>query len=185
MGASARELLERVRSYALRKGMEGASGSWFRQLGRLRLGPNRPWLPFTAEQTIDAVELGFRWVARVRMSALLHMTVIDAFEAGHGHFEVQALRFPIQKAASGPQLDAGDLPGPAAGAAVVSTLYGHPALTWSATDEHSLRVEFERDGARLPGGHGGRRSWPGRACAGETAAEAGWQDLWVVSREMV
>ena len=43
------------------------------------------------------------------MSALLHITVTDAFEAGHGHFQVQALRFPVQKAASAPQLDAGEL----------------------------------------------------------------------------
>ena len=113
MDAAAGELLERVRSYALPKRIEGASGSWLRQRGRLRLGTNRPWLPFTAEQTIDAVVLGFRWVARVRMSALLHITVTDAFEAGHGHFGVQALRFPIQKAASQDSSSCPHIPRPA------------------------------------------------------------------------
>jgi hypothetical protein len=47
---------------------------WLRQPGELRLGPDRPWLPFTADETIDSVELGLRWVAAVHMYVTRELT---------------------------------------------------------------------------------------------------------------
>lgn len=67
MDPRAREILERVRRFALPGPISGGRGTWLRQRGEVRLDLNRPW-PFRAEQRIDAAKLGYHWKARVQMA---------------------------------------------------------------------------------------------------------------------
>ncbi len=74
------------------------------QRGEIRGGPDARWLPFTAEEEIDATSSRFRWVARAG-----RITVTDAYEDGHGRLQVKAAGLiPISKA-TGPDVDQGEL----------------------------------------------------------------------------
>lgn len=64
-------------------------GTLLEQTGEIRLAPDRPWLPFTAEQRVSATRTGFVWRARVRMAPLLTAVVEDAYEEGHGRLDAR------------------------------------------------------------------------------------------------
>ncbi len=66
-----------------------AAGVLFHQTGDIRLGADRPWMPFTAEQRVDATRVGFVWHARFRMAPLLTGVVEDAFEDGQGRLDAK------------------------------------------------------------------------------------------------
>jgi len=59
----ARGLLERIRRFAMPESMVACRGSWLRQEGQMRLAPDRPWLPFEAEQWFEGSGIDFRWKA--------------------------------------------------------------------------------------------------------------------------
>lgn len=68
---------------------DGVQGTLIQQRGSMRLDPDKPWLPFTAEQTMTDNEVGFVWHARVRMAPLVTAVVEDAFENGHGRLDAK------------------------------------------------------------------------------------------------
>ncbi len=142
MDSHAREILERVRRFALPGSTSGAGGTWLRQRGEMRLDPNRRWLPFRAEQRIDAAQLGFRWKARVRMAPLVWVGVTDAFEHDRGILEVRLLRLPLARAV-GPQIDRGELVRLLAELPWCPVAFDHPAMIWSAVDHRTLRVALQ------------------------------------------
>ncbi len=57
------------------------------QTGEMRLGPERPWMSFTAEQSVSATRTEFVWRAKVRMAPLVTGLVEDAFEKGRGRLD--------------------------------------------------------------------------------------------------
>ena len=146
MDKKAQEILTAINRYAFPTPVEGGHGTWLRQSGEIRLGPAR-WVPFRAEQRLDAVKLEFRWVARARMSSLVRATVTDAFEDGHGRFEVRVLGLPIQRAA-GPDFDVSELLRFLAELAWCPLAFNHSALSWTAIDERTLHVELLRTTVR-------------------------------------
>jgi hypothetical protein len=147
MARTAQEMLEGVRGNALPGPVRDGPGTWLRQRGEIRLGSGR-WAPFRAEQRFDAVDLGFRWVAKARMVPLLHATVTDAFEHGGGVFEVRMFGFPIQRAA-GPEIDTSELLRFLAELPWCPLAFSHPALTWTVVDERTLQVDLERGSVRV------------------------------------
>jgi hypothetical protein len=48
-----------------------------RQEGEMRFAPDRPWLPFAAEQWVPGAGIEFRWLASVRMAPLVRARVVD------------------------------------------------------------------------------------------------------------
>jgi hypothetical protein len=101
-------LVERVRCFAMPHGEVACRGAWLRQTGELRFGPDRPWLPFDAEQSFDGPGIDFRWAARVRMAPLLHARVVDAFQGGAGSLVARVLGIIPVARASGPDTDLGE-----------------------------------------------------------------------------
>jgi hypothetical protein len=75
-------MLERIRQFATPDGTFQSQGTWLRQQGEMRLAPDRPWLPFKAEQWLPGDGIDFRWEAQVRMALLLRARVVDCFEGG-------------------------------------------------------------------------------------------------------
>lgn len=84
-------------------------GTHFEQKGEIRLGQGKPWLPFTAEQTCDAVRPGFVWHARVTMAPLMTCVVEDAFQDGHGRLDAKVLGLVPVAHARGPEIDRGEM----------------------------------------------------------------------------
>lgn len=87
---------------------DSASGTLLSQEGTMRLGPDKPWRPFTAEQTFDARRVGFVWHARVKMAPLVTCVVDDAFEDGHGRLDAKVLGVVPVAHARGVEVDRGE-----------------------------------------------------------------------------
>jgi len=143
-------LLERVRGYAMPDGPVACRGFQLRQTGEIRLAPDKPWLPFQAEQWFDAAGLNFRWTARSRIARVLPVTVVDAFERGHGLLSVRIAGIVPVVRAQGPEVDRGEvlralaeLPWRPTG---FSSSSKAPQLAWSSPSPETLRVTFD-DGA--------------------------------------
>ncbi len=102
------ELLERIRRFSMPGGAVECGGTWLRQVGEMRFAPDRPWLPFEAEQWFPGDGIDFRWRARVRMAPLLRATVVDAFEHGQGLLVARVLGLVPVARSRGPETDVGE-----------------------------------------------------------------------------
>ncbi len=78
------------------------------QEGEFRLGADRKWMPFTAEQWSAVHEVGFCWHARVRMAPLVTVVVEDAFEAGQGRLDAKVWGVLPMAHGRGPSFDRGE-----------------------------------------------------------------------------
>ncbi len=148
IASAGRELMERVQSYALPNGPQNAHGMWLRQRGEIRVAADRPWMPFTAEQWIDAADLGFRWVAKARMARLIPARVTDAFTDGRGTFDVKVLGVRVQRLPAGGATDSGEFLRLIAELPWCPVAYAHPDLSWDAIDSRNLRVTFAHRSVR-------------------------------------
>jgi hypothetical protein len=101
--------LERVRRFALRKAPARCGHTYVKQVGEMRMSPGDAWVSFTAEQTLSAMGLDFRWSARTRVGKWLPATIIDSVQSGRGILSVKVLGlFPVAHF-SGPAIDKGEL----------------------------------------------------------------------------
>ena len=138
-------LLKRACRFALPEPRLQCRRFLLRQSGEIRMAPDKPWLAFQAEQWFDAAGLDFRWTARAPMARIIPVTVVDAFERGHGLLSVRiAGLIPVAKAQGG-EVDRGEVMSalaempwrPSGFAASV------PHLTWSAPAPETLRANFD------------------------------------------
>lgn len=146
-GETAASLLSRLRRFCFPAGEEPSrSVSAFRitEQGEMRMSPEARWIPFTAEQTIDARRSSFRWTARLSSSRVAPVTVTDAYENGHGYLTVKAAGVIPLKKVTGADADQGELQRYLASVVFCPpALLNHPSLHWSVAGPSSLRV---RDG---------------------------------------
>jgi hypothetical protein len=137
-------LLERIRHCAIPDGAVECQSTWLRQEGEMRFAPDRPWLPFTAEQWFPGSGIDFRWLASVRMAPLLRARVVDCFEGGHGLLTAHVLGFiPVAKS-RGPATDKGEA------MRGLAELPWRPfafrerlGITWEAIGPDKLRAAFD------------------------------------------
>jgi hypothetical protein len=136
-------LLERIRRYALPDGPLECRGTWLRQEGEIRFAPDRPWLPFSAEQWFLGDGIDFRWEAQVRMAPLVRARVLDAFQDGKGMLIAHIFAIIPVARFSGPATDRGEamrglaeLPWRPFG------FCDGPPLAWEALGPDKLRVSF-------------------------------------------
>ncbi len=100
--------VDRVRRFAMPHGHVQGRGTWLRQRGEMRFAPDRPWMPFTAEQSFDGAGIDFRWAARVRMAPMVSARVVDAFENGAGSLVARVFGIIPVARARGPETDTGE-----------------------------------------------------------------------------
>jgi hypothetical protein len=108
MNQQAGELLARIRQYAVADGELGCRGTWLRQEGEMRFAPDRPWMPFRAEEWFPGNGIDFRWLAWVRMAPLVSARVVDRFEGGRGMLKALAFGVIPVASAQGPETDRGE-----------------------------------------------------------------------------
>jgi len=104
-------LLARLRSFLIPGGeaaVRGVRGIRASQRGEIRSSPVARWVPFTAEETIEATRSGFRWQARMGANPLTSVNVTDAYENGHGRLVVTKGPFTLVNL-SGAEVDKGEL----------------------------------------------------------------------------
>jgi hypothetical protein len=110
------------------------------QHGRFRLGPDKPWMPFTAEEYYTTNPPGFIWPAVFQMAPFLAIKGRDAFIDGHGSIDMRLFGLIPVARQRGPEMDQGALLRylneiiwfPAAALA--------PYITWQAIDSTSARA---------------------------------------------
>jgi len=111
MVASSPTLLERLKSYCFPGGEDAVRsvlGIKTTQRGEIRSGPAAKWVPFTAEEFVDAAHTGFRWEARMGSGLINSVQVTDAYENGHGRLVLRKGPIPLRKI-TGPEADKGEL----------------------------------------------------------------------------
>lgn len=142
-------LLARFRQFCFPDG-EGAAramtGVRVTEQGEMRMSPEARWIPFTAEQTIEARRSSFRWEARLSSGRLTPVTVSDAYENGHGYLTVKAAGLIPLKKITGADADRGELQRYLASIPFCPpALLNHPSLEWNAVGSLSLRVRDRND----------------------------------------
>jgi hypothetical protein len=90
-------------------GRERPSTVRLRQEGEIRLGPDRDWMPFTAEQYYTTDPPAFIWHADVQLMPLVSFTGRDKYEDGHGHMDIRVLSLIPVVDERGPEMDQGTL----------------------------------------------------------------------------
>ncbi len=109
--------------------------------GEMRQSPDARWVPFTADETIEARQSAFRWQARILTGRILPVLVTDAYEAGHGRLVVKiGGALPVVNA-RGPEVDRGELQRCLADVIwCPPMLLSNPNLEWTAAGPAALRV---------------------------------------------
>lgn len=83
-------------------------GTLLEQVGQMRLGPDKPWMPFTAEQRVQAETTEFVWHARFKMAPLVTGLVQDSYEQGQGRLDAKIWSVIPVAHARGPEIDQGE-----------------------------------------------------------------------------
>ena len=148
-GTDTQVLLHRLLAFALPGGEDAARAARGVRLtyrGELRSGPTARWIPFTAEETIDAVRSGFRWDARLRTGPVGSVTITDLYEGGHGRAGVKLGGLVPVASAAGPDYDRGELQRYLAEIVLCpAALVVHPSLIWTTVGPGTLRLRDSAD----------------------------------------
>jgi hypothetical protein len=148
--ASDRPLPDLVRAYVERvAGRPAPRLVRLRQRAEMRLGPDRPWHPVEAAQTIKVREPGFVWVAEMTLAPLLSVRILDSYVDGQGRADVRLFgSLPVARAA-GPLLGKGELMRYLAELPwAPQAMLHNPRLRWRALD--AATVEVSADSAAGP-----------------------------------
>ena len=149
LGAETSALLDRLRAFCFPGGEDCArSVSAIRttERGEMRASPSARWLPFIAEQVIEAHRSSFRWEARYQGGRMGLISVTDAYEEGHGRLVVKLGGvIPVQKV-QGPDADRGELQRYLASITLCPPMVlNHGSLDWTAVGPLTLRVRDRAD----------------------------------------
>lgn len=137
-------LLERIGRWALPEGISDCRGAWLRQEGEIRFTPDRPWLPFRAEQWFLGSGIEFLWQAQVRMAPLLRARVVDSFQGGQGKLVARLLGFIPVARSVGPATDKGEALRGLAELPWRPFAFREASLvTWEAAGPDKLRAVFD------------------------------------------
>jgi hypothetical protein len=146
-------LLARLRGYCLPGGEEAARtvrGIRATQRGEIRSSAESKWLPFTAEEYVDATRSAFCWTARMG-SGLTSVVVTDAYEGGQGRLAVKKGPVTLRKLA-GPEVDKGELQRYLGYASYCPPmLVNHASLDWTLAGPRTLglRDRLDQSGAAV------------------------------------
>jgi hypothetical protein len=144
----ARALVQRLRDFLLPCGENAARlvrGIRATQRGEIRASRDARWIPFTAEEFVDATRSAFCWDAKVGGNVLTAVTVTDAYENSHGRLVVRKGPITLTKMV-GPDVDRGELQRYLGYIAYCPPLLlNHPTLEWTAVGPLTLRLRDRED----------------------------------------
>jgi len=145
-----RGLLARIERFSMPAGPVRCRGSWLRQQGEMRFAPDRPWLPFEAEEWFLGSGIDFRWRAKVRVAPLLAASVVDTFQGGRGRLTARILGvFPVARSRGETTDNAEALRGLAEAPWRPFVFRAAPPLSWEESAPDRLLATFDEGGIRV------------------------------------
>jgi hypothetical protein len=116
------------------------------QKGHIRSAPDAPWIALDAEERIDATRTGFRWEARYKGGRMGFITIVDAYEGGHGKAALKLGGVVPLKTMSGPGIDRGEVQRYLANTGgCPPMLLNNPGLEIAIIDDRTLRLRDRDD----------------------------------------
>jgi len=143
------DLPEPVQRYMAYTGVVGSP--WINtvrleQVGRFRLGRDRPWMPMRAEQYYATDPPGFLWKARFKMAGMWLLSAQDRYQEGHGHMSGKLAGLFTVFDMRGEKLDQGTRMRYLSEMIWFPTAFLGENITWQAVDNHSAQVTFTDSG---------------------------------------
>jgi hypothetical protein len=116
------------------------------QRGEMCLNLGARWMPFTAQQQLDATQSSFCWKARFGGRWFRPFVVTDSYQQAHGRLAVKlGGLIPIRKF-EGPDVDRGEIQRYLSEILMCpSILLNHASLEFAAPGNHTLRVRDRID----------------------------------------
>lgn len=111
-----------------------------KQHGRFRLGPDKPWMSFSAQEHYTIHPPGFVWPARFRIAPFVTIEGRDAYMDGHGSIDMRLCGVIPVARQRGPEMDQGAL------LRFLNEIVWFPAaalepyIAWDAIDASSARA---------------------------------------------
>ncbi len=132
--------------FALKDGQPPIRTATIRHEGQFCL--NKKWIPFVSTQHFSARPAGFVWDAKMKMNALIDLSVRDSFLQGRGAMSVRVMSlFSLVDAHDYPNLDAGALMRYLAELAWLPTaLLPSKNLKWTAIDDQKALATLSDGG---------------------------------------
>jgi hypothetical protein len=142
-------LLDSLRAFLIPQGEASASairGVKITEEGEMHSSPGSKSIPFTAEQTISAVQSEFRWDARLQTGPIKTLFVTDAYEKGNGFLIAKVAGFIPVANLRGPDFDKGEIQRYLASIPMCpAALFNHTSLEWTSIAPQILRVRDRKD----------------------------------------
>ena len=141
-------LLDSLKAFCFPGGEDAARrvrGVKTTERGEMCSAPGAQWIPYMADQRIDATQSSFCWEARYG-SGLRSVMVTDAYEEGRGRLVVRLGGLIPVKKFSGPDFDQGEIQRYFSSILMCpSMLLNHPTLEYSTAGKRTLRVRDRTD----------------------------------------
>jgi len=118
-----------------------------RQSAELRMGPDKAWIPISAEQFIRIKEPGFVWYAEQRRGPIRIMRIVDAYVESKGFLIARLLGSIPVAGVAGPGADLGELMRYIAEIAwAPDAILQNSALSWREIDDSTVEVAATSNG---------------------------------------
>ena len=122
-----------------------------RQTGKFRQGPDRPWMPMTAEQVYTISPPSFIWDARFKLMGLPLLRAKDEYRSGRGRMFGKLAALITVFDVQGEKLDQGAMIRYLSEMIWFPTAFLGENITWQAVDSHSADVQMDDAGKSVSG----------------------------------
>jgi hypothetical protein len=122
-----------------------------KQVGRFRLGMERPWMPMTAEQFYTTYPPSFVWNASFKIAGLPILRGRDKYESGHGHMFGKLAGIYTIFDTRGDELDQAAMIRYLSEIVWFPTAFLGENISWKEVDENSAEVTFSDFGNSVSG----------------------------------
>jgi hypothetical protein len=140
------EPVQRYLSYTGVIGYPWIESVRLKQAGTFRLGAERPWMPFTAQEFYTTAPPSLIWNARFKLAGLPLLRARDRYQFGHGHMYGKLAGLFTVFDARGEQLDQATMIRYLNEIMWFPTAFLGENIRWEAVDDSSARVTFNDGG---------------------------------------
>jgi hypothetical protein len=127
-------------------GRERARTVRLQQRGEMRTGPDKPWMPVTAEQDFTVDPPGFVWSVDATMIRVLPIVGRDEYTGGHGHMLIKVGGLIPVADATGPEIDQGTLLRFLGEIIWFPSAALQPYISWQEVDARNARATMSHGG---------------------------------------